>query len=527
MIQRFVALLVPSVLAACATTPWLEQVEPATNYATDSVGKAVPFAAGRAEAALMAQAARYHMELQGDGRLATLADAVLDHLARKDAMPPPEQIDAMARRMGITDELSFMGFWNAEALEAGAARMFEGLPSNIRYNRFGIAKFHSGHSFAFGVILSVRLVQLQPVPRHVPVGTAVHIAGHLLPPGKTAFGFVTPPSGAARSMGRMSGGDFAFTLRPSAPGVYRVEVMADAGEGPRIAAILPIYADMGESAALPASPTATQAARLPANAPNEAIVARILELLNQARTTAGAAPLTLDPALNQLARGHAQDMVDHAFFAHVSPTHGDPARRAAVAHLPVQWTGENIALAQTAEQADQGLMASPGHRMNLLNPLHNRVGIGVVRGKAEHGSLYVAVEFGYALPPPETARTIVLEVLNQARAQNGQAPLTWEPGWSEALQALASQCIGQNPVSMGVLAAQLKVLALQPPLPAGFQVQSWPVIGLLQVPPSVPRLGAGMRQIGMAFGMGEADAARGTAAYVLILVAPEGSESKP
>lgn len=76
------------VLTSCATRPWLEQTQPVSLYSTESTGDAVPFAAERAEAVLLAEAKKYQLELQGDGRLAALADLVLEHWATLDSLPP-------------------------------------------------------------------------------------------------------------------------------------------------------------------------------------------------------------------------------------------------------------------------------------------------------------------------------------------------------------------------------------------------------------------------------------------------------
>jgi uncharacterized protein YkwD len=47
-------------------------------------------------------------------------------------------------------------------------------------------------------------------------------------------------------------------------------------------------------------------------------------------------------------------------------------------------SGENIALAPTAELAHEGLMNSPAYRANILNPGFTRVGIAALRS-GEHG----------------------------------------------------------------------------------------------------------------------------------------------
>jgi uncharacterized protein YkwD len=84
-------------------------------------------------------------------------------------------------------------------------------------------------------------------------------------------------------------------------------------------------------------------------------------------------------------------MFDLGFFGHDSPTSGSPADRLAAAGLQFALSGENIALAPTADQAHEGLMNSPAHRANMLNPGFTRVGIAALRS-ADHG-LMVTQEF--------------------------------------------------------------------------------------------------------------------------------------
>jgi uncharacterized protein YkwD len=53
--------------------------------------------------------------------------------------------------------------------------------------------------------------------------------------------------------------------------------------------------------------------------------------------------------------------------------------------------GENLALAHSLSIAHNGLMNSPGHRANILNPSFGRLGIGILDG-GFHG-LIVSQEF--------------------------------------------------------------------------------------------------------------------------------------
>jgi hypothetical protein len=64
-----------------------------------------------------------------------------------------------------------------------------------------------------------------------------------------------------------------------------------------------------------------------------------------------------------------------AFFAHVSPSTGTPEERAQRAKVLVSQFGENIGVGATPEEIHEGLMSSPGHRLNMLKPEYTHVGI--------------------------------------------------------------------------------------------------------------------------------------------------------
>ncbi len=110
----------------------------------------------------------------------------------------------------------------------------------------------------------------------------------------------------------------------------------------------------------------------------EAGEARMLELLNQARKSAGLAALQPDDELTHIARAHSEDMAEHHFFGHVSPTTGSTDDRYRRSGVVVAAFGENVAEADSAETAYDGLMESPGHRANMLGPLFTHVGIAAV-----------------------------------------------------------------------------------------------------------------------------------------------------
>lgn len=120
--------------------------------------------------------------------------------------------------------------------------------------------------------------------------------------------------------------------------------------------------------------------KVPRSVPRPELEARMLDLVNQERAKAGIRPLAPDPELREVARSHSADMFARGYFAHDTPEGRDPFDRIRAANVPFVTAGENLALAPTLMVAHTGLMNSPGHRRNILDPNFGRVGIGIMDG---------------------------------------------------------------------------------------------------------------------------------------------------
>ena len=119
---------------------------------------------------------------------------------------------------------------------------------------------------------------------------------------------------------------------------------------------------------------------LPSAPSRPRLEARMLELVNEERVRAGGRPLVADAEALDVSRAHSRDMFARGYFAHETPDGVTPAGRLRAAGLHFRATGENLALAPNLEWAHEGLMKSPGHRDNILNPAFGRVAIGIVDG---------------------------------------------------------------------------------------------------------------------------------------------------
>ena len=123
---------------------------------------------------------------------------------------------------------------------------------------------------------------------------------------------------------------------------------------------------------------------------------QLLDLANADRAHAGLPPLKMNDGMVGAARTHAAEMAAQKRLSHQFS--GEPAlnqRIAVSSTIHLERTGENVALAVTADQAHAALMASPPHRDNLLSRNFDIAGFGVFRSGSV---IYVAQDFGSSLP---------------------------------------------------------------------------------------------------------------------------------
>jgi len=105
---------------------------------------------------------------------------------------------------------------------------------------------------------------------------------------------------------------------------------------------------------------------------------RLIDRINYERLQAGLQPVKEDILIRNVARAHSRDMLIKGYFSHNSQDGRNLMQRLVQAGVSFASAAENLALAPTAELAHVGLMNSPKHRVNILNPSFTRVGIGVI-----------------------------------------------------------------------------------------------------------------------------------------------------
>ncbi len=152
------------------------------------------------------------------------------------------------------------------------------------------------------------------------------------------------------------------------------------------------------STPIPATSPPTVTPALPATSsllpPNLArLQAQAIDLINQSRAAEGLFPVAWDAAAAQVAQAHAEDMLQGPFFSHWNRDGYGPDHRAALDAGMTDAVFENIYTfwrrtsdgqpapiedwPQRILDAHLGLMDSPGHRRNIMDPAHTHVGIGI------------------------------------------------------------------------------------------------------------------------------------------------------
>lgn len=123
-----------------------------------------------------------------------------------------------------------------------------------------------------------------------------------------------------------------------------------------------------------AAPAAAPAAAPSASGPADALAARIVELTNAERRTAGLGDLAVSACAAQQALQRTAVLVAEGRFEH------DPLQPI-VAACGVGTVGENLSLGYpTAEAAVTGWMNSSGHRANILRTSYRQIGVGCTSG---------------------------------------------------------------------------------------------------------------------------------------------------
>jgi len=153
----------------------------------------------------------------------------------------------------------------------------------------------------------------------------------------------------------------------------------------------------------------------------------LFKLVNIERQKLGLAPVRFSPPLSFLARRHSQNMALRGDISHLSTSGEVYSERLVEGGFYFIKNGENVAYSQAfiPEFIHQGFMDSPGHRVNVLDPDFDELGIGVVFKKDK--GYYVTQDFVRALAPKRRieAEAEVEENINKMRRKYSLPPISF------------------------------------------------------------------------------------------------------
>lgn len=196
---------------------------------------------------------------------------------------------------------------------------------------------------------------------------------------------------------------------------------------------------------------------------------RMFQWVNEERKQHGVPALKLEHHLTASARKHLLRVVSEKTLNHQFPGEAPLPRRIAETGYHFSASAENLALATEAADMHSGLMNSPGHRANILNPAYDVVGIGVIH----RNDTYYAVQ-NFATSEPDLtsgeAEQVFAAAFAEMRKKARMLPLRVES--SSAVRASACRMAKQDKLSSRDVPVQAGALSVM--VFTSLDLKQWP-----------------------------------------------------
>lgn len=384
------------------------------------------------------------------GRSLPAADPRLERAARAlAALALERSASDAAGLLAVTEAVSVAGGWDASPtailIKGTATQVVEELEQQTSLaaepaSAFGVGVVERGPRVALCVLLAVRKFELAAMSRRFErVPRSVSVCGALVAPLETGEFFVTSPSGAVtRAPMKASRLGVCGAFAPGAEGRFVVEVLGRGPRGPEVAALF--FVDVGKTR----STNDQQIVEPVGEAESRrAVIARV----NALRRTMGLHVVVPDPRLDGIAQAYATRLATEGFFAHVDPNGGDLKARLNAARYRYTAAGENLGASTGPLAAHFGIEHSPGHRMNLLEPSHTTIGVGLATRESD--GLAVLVEV-LAQPLDEGGAdplAAAYQAIDSLRARRSQKPLQRHAVLEALAQEHARHCLAREVLS--------------------------------------------------------------------------------
>jgi len=450
----------------------------ADRYGTDATAHAAG-AEGEIAQAVIEAGTGLQLSVVTDGRLGQLAAWAAQH-SIEGTLPPHGAIDEASHRLGIVEPTPALVVYrtnDAAALAPHVRTDIVGLLGKRRATHVGVGLYDADGSTTAVVVLSERKLSMESMPRLPGTLASVELRGQL------TAGFLKPelvvmrPDGEIERSSLGAGPAFGARARLGPPGVYRIELLARGTHGVTVVANFPLRAGVPEPA--------TIRTQEPVGGDDGDVAGALLALINRDRGATGLGPLARRGDLDAIALSHSRDMDEGGFIGHTSPTTGTVADRVRAAGLETPLALENIGRDYSASAIHAALMASPGHRANIVNPRATHVGIDLVRQTegtpGEEGTrdaLLVTQVFILVVADidPERAADDAMAALSKIRAERGLSALSRDDKLDELARGGATHYFDGGAPSQAEAMAHVNAAMHKTSLPYS-QVQALALVG--------------------------------------------------
>lgn len=390
-------------------------------------------------------AAAQNATLTPDGRLALLAGYLAERVGNGATLPPVEVVRFFALHLGLpetTPHVLLVGVPDVSRIEDAVADSVGQYLRRQRYDAYGAMVVERQGVDLVVITLSARPFEISDVPRSLEAPRALDVRGTLTAGFEAPVFEVGSPTGGVSRIVAGRASTIEASLPITSTGVYDIRLVASLHGSPSLLARFPVY--VGE-----APPRVLHLGRAepePEVATPESIEASLFARIDAMRSGQGLPPLERHEGLDAIARAHSNDMVEHAFFAHVSPTTGSPSDRVRAANLASGLVLENLGRGRDAASIHDGLVASAQHRSNMLNRDVTHVGVGVAARTDGGRTEFVVTEVFFRITQAidtAAAPSVLLAEINRARAARNASAVEIDPNLSRAAATAAQQYLDE------------------------------------------------------------------------------------
>jgi len=296
-------------------------------------------------------------------------------------------------------------------------------------------------------IFGKREVSMNPLPIKNKINTKQTVSGVISNQLTKPQIWITLPSGIVKEIKTNTNqNNFSGSFYTSAgAGVYQIELTAVGALGPEVVALFPVY--VGTAPKLPLYETKDPKKDLSISEAET----YLFELLNQTRQKYKLAPLRWNDQLSTVARAHSTEMVEKDYFAHISPvTNKDNSARLDDNGIDYISTAENLGSDQSIIGIHEGLMASPGHRQNILGK-YTDGGIGIAIKKINGKNYYYATQIFINAAEnisPQQLRNQLFDQLNGYAREKGRPIFKKSAALDQIAQNDVEQFGKQDPITL-------------------------------------------------------------------------------